>query len=373
MSAHTLSAVLRRNLSFTYQRYGTGRSARLFSSQSPLAPPLAFCFDIDGVLIRGPNVLPAAKRALSILEGDNPFGCKIPYILLTNGGGVSEQKRCQKLTKQLGFPIDSDQYIQAHTILKTLAHKYAKDPVLILGGRLDTLRKVAQDYMLTREAHRVWPFHSLTEIEKETAQTFDLGRTRFTAAFVFHDPRDWALDCQVLCDIIQSDGIVGGPYINPKTSSNPVELVFCNPDLLWKSDFPRPRLGQGGFKAAFQGVYQALTGSQYPHIQFGKPTRETYNFAEEVLLNRLRYMHNGHALSRPHVYMIGDNPESDIAGANGAGWHSVLVRTGVYEPELGEPSHIPTHEAADVEAAVQWAISRELARASNRPFQGRLE
>lgn len=52
----------------------------------------------------------------------------------------------------------------------------------------------------------------------------------------------------------------------------------------------------------------------------------------------------------------------DIAGANGAGWHSVLVRTGVYEPKLGRPSHTPTHEAADVEAAVQWAINREHGR-----------
>lgn len=52
----------------------------------------------------------------------------------------------------------------------------------------------------------------------------------------------------------------------------------------------------------------------------------------------------------------------DIAGANAAGWHSVLVRTGVYEPELGGPSHVPTHEAGDVESAVQWAIKREQER-----------
>ncbi|KAF5351899.1 hypothetical protein D9756_007478 [Leucocoprinus leucothites] len=379
MLTHTLSALLRRNFSLSCQKCGAIHSTRFFSSSNPVAPPpLAFCFDIDGVLIRGPNALPAAKRALSILEGDNPFGWCVQFssgihLGLTNGGGVSEQIRCQKLTKQLGFSIDNDQYIQAHTILKTLAHKYDKEPVLILGGRLDTLRKVAQDYGF-HQAHTtldvlasnpsVWPFHSLTELEKETAKTLDLGRTRFAAAFVFHDPRDWALDCQILCDIIQSGGVVGGPHIDPMKNPDPVELVFCNPDLLWKSDFPRPRLGQGGFKAAFQGVYQALTGTQYPHIQFGKPTRETYKFAEEVLVDRLGGLYGAYGLPRPNVYMIGDNPESDIAGANGAGWHSVLVRTGVYEPELGEPSHLPTHEAADVEIAVRWAISRELEQAA---------
>ncbi|KAI0314276.1 hypothetical protein OF83DRAFT_1174885 [Amylostereum chailletii] len=41
-------------------------------------PPLAFAFDIDGVLLRGSKVLPQARRALASLEGDNPFGRKIP-------------------------------------------------------------------------------------------------------------------------------------------------------------------------------------------------------------------------------------------------------------------------------------------------------
>ena len=31
--------------------------------------------------------------------------------------------------------------------------------------------------------------------------------------------------------------------------------------------------------------------------------------------------------------MIGDNPKSDIAGANGNGWVSILVRTGVFDPK----------------------------------------
>ena len=53
-------------------------------------------------------------------------------------------------------------------------------------------------------------------------------------------------------------------------------------------------------------------------------------------------------------------PQPDIAGANGAGWFSILVRTGVYEPEDGPPAHVPTHEAADAEEAVRWAIAREV-------------
>ena len=69
---------------------------------------------------------------------------------------------------------------------------------------------------------------------------------------------DAAIPVQILCDLIQSSGIIGGPYVSPEERTTPpVELVFCNPDLLWRSGFPRPRLGQGAFKEAFQAVYKA--------------------------------------------------------------------------------------------------------------------
>lgn len=61
-----------------------------------------------------------------------------------------------------------------------------------------------------------------------------------------------------MCDLIRSGGVVGGPYL-PDHTRKAVDLVFCNPDLIWKSDFDRPRLGQGAFKAAFQAVFK-VTG-----------------------------------------------------------------------------------------------------------------
>lgn len=104
--------------------------------------------------------------------------------------------------------------------------------------------------------------------------------------------------------------MIGGPYVSPEERlQQPVEIVFCNPDLLWRSDFERPRLGQGAFKEAFQAVFkagrrnvlriahniiihlQAVTGSPYPYVQYGKPTHATYNFAESVLTERLKEMY----------------------------------------------------------------------------------
>ncbi|KAI0360927.1 HAD-superfamily hydrolase [Trametes cingulata] len=368
------------------------------ASQRKLAP-LVFTFDIDGVLLRGPHTIPAARRALDMLNGANPMGVKIPFVLLTNGGGTSEEARRHKLSSQLGVEIQSNQIIQAHTILKSVVHKYADKPVLVLGGRNDVVRKVAEGYGF-KHAYttldvlawkpEVWPFHDLTPEERASTKPVDFSQTPISAIFVFHDPRNWSLDIQVILDVIRARGVIGGPYLDTpppaaqqplpqharkhehqpedavaereKEKEKPIELVFCNPDLLWKSDFPQPRLGQGAFREAFQAVYKALTGKTYPYVQYGKPTTATYKFAEKVLKDRLEELQGGPVERMPTVYMVGDNPESDIAGANGAGWPSILVRTGVYDPAHGEPKHEPTYIAEDVEEAVRWAIEREMGR-----------
>ncbi|TFK18971.1 HAD-superfamily hydrolase [Coprinopsis marcescibilis] len=333
-------------------------------------PPLGFVFDIDGVLIRGPHVLPAAKQALKTLQGDNPFKTKIPYILLTNGGGVTEEERSKRLSDKLEVPIHEAQYIQAHTVIKKYAQQYAEEPVLVLGGKLDAVRKVAENYGFRKaytslDIHSwnpaVWPFYKLTDAERAVAKSADFSQTPISAVFVFHDPRNWALDVQILCDIVQSGGIVGGPPVPILSLSKPVKVVFCNPDLLWRSDFEQPRLGQGAFKEAFQAVFKALTGDYYPHVQYGKPSKETYDFAKDVMQ---RHCQEQFGVLDPalNLYMIGDNPASDIAGANQAKWDSILVKTGVYDPLHGPPAHHPTHIADDVNEAVNWAIEREYTR-----------
>ncbi|KAI0829926.1 HAD hydrolase [Trametes gibbosa] len=350
------------------------RSIQHQATQSKLSP-LVFTFDIDGVLLRGPHLIPGARRALDMLNGANAMGVKIPFILLTNGGGVGEEARRAKLSSELGVELEGNQILQAHTILKSVAHKYADKPVLVLGGRNDVVRQVANGYGF-KHAYttldvlawkpEVWPFHELSSEERASTKVVDFAQTPISAIFVFHDPRNWSLDIQIIVDVIRSRGLISTPYLDNhasigETRDFPIELVFCNPDLLWKSDFPQVRLGQGAFREAFQAVYKAVSGTTYPYVQYGKPTTATYKYAEGVLRDRLEDLHGGRLEKMPNVYMVGDNPESDIAGANAAGWPSILVRTGVYDPAQGEPAHKPTHIAEDVEEAVRWAIEREMA------------
>lgn len=60
--------------------------------------------------------------------------------------------------------------------------------------------------------------------------------------------------------MLRSGGVVGGPYVAPseraENADQQVELIFCNPDLIWRTEFPQPRIGQGAFQVAFQAVYK---------------------------------------------------------------------------------------------------------------------
>lgn len=59
-----------------------------------------------------------------------------------------------------------------------------------------------------------------------------------------------------MIDVLRAQGgVIGAPY---RVKGDPplVELVFCNPDLLWRNDFPQHRFAQGVFKESFQSVHK---------------------------------------------------------------------------------------------------------------------
>lgn len=61
---------------------------------------------------------------------------------------------------------------------------------------------------------------------------------------------------------------------------------------------------------------------------FGKPIADNFKFVKDQLNEIARRR----AIKVSNYYMIGDNPESDIAGGNQAGWITILVKTGVFDP-----------------------------------------
>ena len=95
---------------------------------------------IDGVLLRSSDALPRAHKALSHLQSQ-----RIPFILLTNGGGRHESERVAELSSKLNVPIDTSMFVQSHTPFADM-HNFKDKTVMVVGGEEDKCRRVAEAY-----------------------------------------------------------------------------------------------------------------------------------------------------------------------------------------------------------------------------------
>lgn len=374
---------------------------RTSQARATWSPDFALAFDIDGVLVRGKIPIPCGKEALELLKKHT-----VPFIMLTNSGGHPEDIHSKRVSERLGTEIQEDQFVQSHTPFKLVIDNYKNQWVLVLGGSKDQIKKLGAAYGLDPEKilttsdiqkqhPLINPFPELTLAhhsmygqirEKFTAED------RIAAVFVFSSPRDWCLDIQICLDLLLSKGGVLGtrsakngdkslPNHGYQQDGQP-RLYFCNPDLEWATQYRLPRLAQGGFRAALEGVWLSATKGQ-ARLQAwtcGKPTSTTYRYAERV-------MEKNHGRGVPdadgdadadadadagagasklrRVYMIGDNPKSDICGALIADeeshleWRSVLVETGVYKAGT-VPEYQPTVVKENVLEAVKWVLREEM-------------
>lgn len=425
------------------------------SSSPDKIPPFAFAFDIDGVLLHVNEPISGAAAALRYLHQQNiPF-----ILLTNGGGRyeadrVADLQRRLGLDTDpnCGGPLpvlSPANFVQSHTPFQELLDDVAgldaqgtpgsgggglrDQTILVTGSDAARIRTIAEQYgfksvitpadiLATYPA--IYPFEPLLKsVYAETARPlpkpllFEGGKLasqssngkpfsaatdlddskylRIAAAFVFNDPRDWALDIQLLTDVLQARRGFLGTFDPASLSAEGMpadeqgtRLFFSNSDLLWATTYHLPRFGQGAFAAAVAGVWQQLASpKQAPLLSpengratlLGKPHAATYRFAERTLVRYRTSLLEAHGGSTgtsekeaplKTVYMVGDNPESDIAGANqfssahGTDWCSVLVETGVYDPARAGSSpdylrHRPRAITGDVGAAVRWALQRE--------------
>ncbi|CAI5757917.1 unnamed protein product [Candida verbasci] len=316
----------------------------------------AFVFDIDGVLIRGEKPIPQAKTALQLLNKH-----KIPYILMTNGGGVHEYEKAQEVERihDNEIKIDPLQIVQSHTPMKALAtSSNSFNRVLVVGGVNDNARKVALDYgfkdviipmdiVLTEPSISPHHTYSIEQLEK-FATKMDLAKP-IEAILVFNDPRDMSTDIQIVMDLLNSKhGLIGTKrdIYKVRDKKDPsIPIIFSNNDFVYSNDFSLPRFGQGAYRIIIKELYKEVMGlkegENLNSLIMGKPFKIQYDFAHHVLINWQKeekdtFPSLGHTPSSTpfkQIYMVGDNPASDIEGANLHGWESILLRTGVYKDE----------------------------------------
>ncbi|KAH9871653.1 hypothetical protein J1614_005908 [Plenodomus biglobosus] len=330
------------------------------------AKDMAFVFDIDGVLVHGDRLIPEGKRVLEILNGDNELGIKIPHIFLTNGSGKPEQARVEQLSKILQNPISTEQFIQSHTPMRALSEYYKT--VLVVGGEGYKCREVAEQYgfqdIVVPNDIIAWdptiaPYRVFTEEERKTSRPRDFSKTNIEAIMVFSDSRDYATDMQIIMDLLRSEnGRLGTMAKDPVSQRIPI--YFSQGDMLCPTEHPFPRMSQGAFRIGLEAMYKSLTGVELERVVYGKPELATYKYADEVIASWMETIHNDEKLPS-HIYMIGDNPASDIIGGNMYGWNTCLVRTGVFQGgDNDEENPASFGVFANVFDAVTTAMKKEL-------------
>ncbi|PQK16406.1 hypothetical protein BB8028_0006g07260 [Beauveria bassiana] len=368
---------------------------------------IAFAFDIDGVLYKGQRGIPGAREMLQKIR---QLGLR--YVFLTNGGGAHENAKVASLAKRLGLEnpdyVLRDRVILSHTPMRGWDEDVKKNrTVLVTASEPETARQLAREYgferavtpadLLAANPH-IYPFAHLRDSLHKTVSPLPDGKSaaaitdpysrdipsnalKIDQILVWNDPRDWSLDIQVIHDLLVSHrGYLG--TISTKNGDKALidagwqqdgqpDLWISNLDLVWKTEYPVNRFGTGAFLEALKGVWAAVTEGAAPlrYEALGKPSRHTYEYAHDRLLHGEDVAEGERKRRRPlrRVYMVGDNPESDIRGANeftppdGAQWESILVRTGVFQPTKAEPE--PRYQATvvvdDVVDAVVWALRNE--------------
>ncbi len=270
---------------------------------------------------------------------------------------VVPKMKAADLQRKLGLFVHPDQILLSHTPLKSIAHKFKSKQVLVLGNHCSLA--VAKEYGFkdTISANCVYNkcqsiFPNRQENRPVWNSHYDVNRP-ISAAMIFHDPTDWALEMQVLSDIL-----------SPKIDQQ-IPFFVCNADIVYNTEHYLPRFTQGAFVESFKHLFQSYHNKPLEITFFGKPFRVQYEFAERMLRTEQRRT-NGElreiSLDNCMFYGVGDNPLSDICGANSAGpnWRSILVRTGIFQGEGNDDINPADHVVTDVEEAVDLILSTQL-------------
>ncbi|CAC9546773.1 conserved hypothetical protein [Leishmania infantum JPCM5] len=329
---HQLVEDMENKIPYRYDAYVEPAASPSSSSahkgpQWPLHGSAGLVLDIDGVVYRSHRLIPGADTAIRKLST-----LRIPFVFMTNSGHKSEADKAEELSALLGCDIRANQVLLAHSPMRLLAPEYGEERVLVVGA--PRCANIAREYGFRRaisvqqyqcEHPEMVPFKKWGNLKRAAPGTVPFPA--IGAILQMSDPEDAFNDIQTVLDVLLAPGGQVGPYVS---GAQTTPYFAAADDLLWATEAPLPRLGQGAFREMLASVYESVTGQGMQLQQYGKPRAIAYAFAEK----RLREVSAALGWDPNQfrsIFMIGDNIESDIVGANAAGglWTSVHVLSGI--------------------------------------------
>ncbi|GAB1864649.1 Cat eye syndrome critical region protein 5 [Camponotus japonicus] len=327
-------------------------------------PKFGLIFDVDGVIVRGKQVLPPVKESFKRLQGENGK-FRIPTLFVTNSGNSLCRQKAVELSNWIGFEVAESQVVLAHSPLQMFNYFHNKQVLISGQGPItDIARELGFEKTTTiEELVKNFPCLDYVNVKKRNpiCGPVDLNFPQIEGIVLLSEPINWETSLQLIVDLLITNGMPTGL---PTTIPYPhIPVLACNMDLLWSSEAPIPRYGHGTFLLCLENLYKKITGKDMTYAALvGKPSEITYYYANQLLVNHANSIGIENVDT---IYTIGDNINTDIFGANlydkylsryefGEGTKSrslekllgknmrcpsakacisILVETGVYQPD----------------------------------------
>jgi HAD superfamily hydrolase (TIGR01450 family) len=246
----------------------------------------ALLFDAYGVLVHVSGAMPDAPRLIKRLNR-----IEKPYCIVTNDASRLPNKAAARY-RSYGLDVDAENIVTSGGLLPEYFAKHR-----LRGSRCVVLGPADSRRYVELAGGEVVPADAV----------FDVLVIGDESGFPFLDTVDMALS--TLFKMIDA--------------GRPIHLVLPNPDLIYPSGVDSFGIAAGGvamlFEAALRRRYRDRPGLEFARL--GKPYPHLYEAAMARCDTR-------------DVVMIGDQLETDIAGANGCGIDSALITTGVSIDDL---------------------------------------
>lgn len=237
----------------------------------------AFAIDAYGVLVDAHTALPGARALIDELDRRGT-----PYVVVTNDASRSPAT-CARRFASLGLPITADRVVTSGELLAGRRE---------LAGRRTCVLGTADSIAYAEAAGaRVVPLAPGMEI-----------------------------DALAVCDDAGFDFLVGTEHALSATvraldAGRPLDLVLPNPDLVYPKSPGELGLTAGAIALLIEAVLaRRLPGRAPRFVHLGKPERHLFDRAVDRL-----------GVSRDQVLVLGDQLETDIAGARAAELPCALV------------------------------------------------
>ena len=256
----------------------------------------AILFDSDGVLVRWPSAVPGAPEAIARLNS-----LRKPYFVLTNDASALPETRAARYA-ELGLDIDASRIISPGLLLEDYFLN-----LNLVGSRCVVLGTEDSASYVRQAGGEIVPFDEDYEV------------------LVIGDQEGFPF--------VEATAKTLSTLFRRIDEGRPPHLLVPNPDLMYPEGdgycFASGAVAQL-FEAAIAQRYQDQLDLKFARL--GKP----YPAMFEEAIRRC---------GTRDLAMIGDNPGTDVRGANQAGITSVLVELGVspVDPSLLPESDTPKY------------------------------